>query len=164
MTLGGNHGLLRKGCNMANYNTCIGCTIDKTKCTKRAEIKGAIAGLSVTTIRFKCEERVSLFQPGDRVTTRWFHYNSYEDVDEYEFDGTVIQETYDRKFIVKIDAGQKCIDYFRNDNLIVKVKRTYIQKLDEPSIIICKDCEAGPCVAGDLILTSHNCLRQSQNA
>lgn len=140
---------------MAAYITCFGCSENKDECARRAEIKEAIAGLSATSIKFKCDIRQPYFLTGQRVKVSLPAYGNksenYDDLyDVAEYHGTVIRE---RKkpgsFKVKLDDGLSvCGDYgpmpdaSNSGTGYVAVIAKYITRIDEPCQKVCLDCEA----------------------
>lgn len=137
---------------MAYYKPCKNCAVDTATCPRRAEITKAIAGLSVTVINYQCGDRQALFHAGQRVRLNW---TSWEPADGYHseasavrlvYHGTVIEERRLR-FIVRVDDGPSADDekisardVFKSDNLVIKVKPSDMQALNEPDRQLCAAC------------------------
>ena len=140
--------------HMTYYFPCRNCATDKTACKRRLEVKSALSGLNVTSIKFKCEDRKPMFGAGQRVSFAWKVYQDdcegvqYGEVYETEFVGTVISEANrGLRFIIRVDAVNEYYDFipsevFKNDNLIIKVKPVDMVALDEPNRSFCLGCFA----------------------
>lgn len=160
ITLGGSSGQpcpREKGPNMAYYHPCKNCAVDVVDCERRAELRKAIAGLHVTSIKFKCATREPLFRTGQRVKFYWSHW----DQSDYDgsgvenkliFLGTVVAEE-GSKFIVRVDdidgvsadgayEDMPPRSVFRSDGLVVKVKPCDMGPLNEPDKKMCPNCLA----------------------
>ena len=121
-------------------------------------MRSAISGLSVTSIKFKCEARQPRFTAGQRVRFGWTIYPDDEDSEVYEttFDGTVIREKRGNlRFIVRVDQTGKYYDFepkyvFKSD--VISVRPDHMAALNEPRILFCPECfkytgEEGRCHA-----------------
>lgn len=131
---------------MAYYHPCKNCAVGSNSCSRRADIRNAIAGLHVTSIKFECAKREPLFQPNQRVKFAWSYwepseYGASDNGCKLIFSGTVIAES-GTKFIVRADDefGAPADDdsesmspqiVFRNEDLVVKVKPCDITPLDD---------------------------------
>ena len=138
---------------MAYYKPCKNCAVDKTTCSRRAEIAKAVSGLSVTVVNFRCADRMPMFRNGQRVSFNWTSWESGDG--DYEdhglgliYHGTVIEE-HGLRFIVRIDDASsadaekiEARDTFRSKNLVIKVKPADMRALDEPSRQLCPLCSA----------------------
>lgn len=133
------------------YHPCAGCKVDKDKCNRRSEIRSAIAGLSVTSIKFKCEDRVPLFRSGQRVTFFWTVYSvecDYyaDDPDVTQFNGTIIRETKSPwKYAIRVDQDADDYDFapkdvFKGGGFAVNVRTSDILAIDEPDRKFCPSC------------------------
>lgn len=131
---------------MANYVTCTNCARDKSACVRREEIRAMMAGHSVQSIKFRCDLREPLYKPGQRVSTEWgVSGDDYEMPTRELWPGTVIAETADRRFVVRVDdvasdEGTPARGYFRADRLYVKCPAGRMKLLDEPPRPICTIC------------------------
>ena len=141
---------------MAYYHPCKNCAVDPSECAVRQKIKDQIAGLSVTSIKFKCKERTSRFRQGQRVEFDWSVYSNTQ-ISQDEFDtevtpvkfvGTVIHEKSNKlRFVVRVDRdqeyfGHKPEDVLKNDDLIISVRPDDIKPLDDPDRSFCPSCLA----------------------
>lgn len=135
---------------MAYYKPCKNCAVEKATCARRSALANAVAGLSVTSINFRCSDRSPLFETGQRVSFRW---TSWE-VDDWGnsdslgliYHGTVIQE-HGLRFIVRVDDGPsaddekiEARDTFKNGDLVIKVKPSDMLALDEAPRKLCPSC------------------------
>lgn len=133
---------------MTSYTTCINCAADKQACERRIEIRAAIKGAHITSVKFRCGDRQSMFRTGQRVAVTW----TVGGDNEYELDetwpGTVLRESGTR-FLISIDdvpsdEGTPARDYINNERLFVKVSPSRLRALDEPDRRICKFCQRAP--------------------
>lgn len=135
---------------MANYRTCHNCAHDPNECATRDGIKRAIAGLSVTSIKFRCPDRAPLYRPGDRVSVTW---PVCEDAGHGDYRGEWNLETWPAtvimekggKFIICVDdvdsdEGTSARGYIKNDNLYCKVTAGKLKALKEPRRSVCGLC------------------------
>lgn len=141
---------------MTYYHNCKNCAVDKAKCVRRAELKAALKGLSVTSVKFACPDRKQLFQRGDRVAFSWSHWD-FKRLDDYgeaiedvlSFRATVVREVR-TKFVLRVDqdAVPSTLDdvfyepsaVFKNGGRAIKMMPQKLTLLDEPSRNICADC------------------------
>lgn len=159
---------------MTSYQTCLGCGVDRNSCQIRASIRAGIKGLGLTSIKFNCGDRVSIFQPGERVFVKW-NIPDYDDCDCYGhaswqeniWPATVVQETVDRKFVIKVDdvlsdEDMPAKEWIKNHNLFCKVRRSKLSKLNEPQRPICENClepvDSDGICRSSLCLQIANCL------
>ncbi|MBY0394555.1 MAG: hypothetical protein K2Q27_14970 [Novosphingobium sp.] len=149
---------------MTSYTTCINCAADKQACERRNAVRAAIKGAHITSVKFRCTDRQSMFHPGQRVGITWTAGNGDYELDE-TWPGTVIRESGTRFLIaiddVPSDEGTPARSYIRNERLFVKVSPSRLQLLDEPDRRICKFCERAPatgdaCIDRDTDIWSFN--------
>lgn len=131
---------------MAAYPTCNGCAIDKASCARRNSLRSAVKGLGLTSVRFKCADRVSLYQPGERVSVTWPVLFDDEWTNE-TWPATVIQDAADGKFVIRVDNVDSdyetpASEYMKNASRFAKVSKAKLAKLDEPARNICASCGA----------------------
>lgn len=135
---------------MTHYATCFNCAVDKSACSRRAELQKALAGSHVTSVKFRCPDRQPHFTPGQRVAFDWKVWETDGDEEScihLTFHGTVLQEK-GSKFVVQVDAGKDATleeidasDVFkRNDALITKVRPADMLPLNEPPRSVCLTC------------------------
>ena len=143
-----------------SYRTCHGCQIDKTSCGIRKKLRAAIKGHNVTSIKFRCADRVPAYIPGQRVIVTWQWADEESryygmSANPVSFKATVIDENPNGKFRIYVDSGP-CIHYEDHEltapdclegNGFAKVTVAKLEPLDEPARIICKHCD---CVEGQL--------------
>lgn len=148
---------------MTYYHSCKGCSFSPVECDEREKIRSAIKGLHITSLKFKCANRLPFFLPGDRVSLKWRifeegDYDSYGEaaVDETTayFYATVLSEFSGTRYIVRIDSGP-CYSiegnwdrvdaesvFTRASKLIVKAKTRDMSHTDQPRIAVCQICGA----------------------
>ncbi|MDQ0132627.1 hypothetical protein J2T08_000528 [Neorhizobium galegae] len=135
---------------MTHYSTCTNCAVDKDMCPRRENLRKALKGSAVYSLKFKCPDRLPMFQPGQRVGFDW----SLWDADDYDsselpltFSGTVLRER-GTKFVIQVDSGPdtsgegiQASDVFKkNDALLTKVRPAKMTALDEPARKVCLTC------------------------
>ncbi|WP_298164997.1 hypothetical protein [Novosphingobium sp.] len=150
---------------MTSYSTCINCAADKATCERREQVRAAIKGSGITSVKFKCDKRQSMFHVGQRVAITWEVSTEADYSLDETWPGTVVRENGTR-FVVAVDdvpsdEGTPARDYIRNDRLFVKVSPQRLRALDEPDRPICNFCERAPsvgeaCKDFDRDLWSHN--------
>lgn len=97
---------------MARFSTCIGC-VRKPDCAKLADIKAAVVGLGVTSLKHRCATRDPEFKPGDPVlvkTVPWRNdpepENDYREPPKLWFRGVFVSELKNfNQIIVYIKPG-----------------------------------------------------------
>lgn len=135
-----------------NYRTCYGCKVDKDACPRLKTLRERLSGLHITSVAFKCPERVPHFKTGDRVTVTWpFHEGDGYYTDEIfpvPFAATVVSEKKPGRFRIRVDDGP-CADpeefgYSCPDDLTgnghASVSFTRLEKRDEPAVNVCATC------------------------
>lgn len=132
---------------MTSYITCINCAADKNGCARRAAVRTAIKGAGVTSVKFRCADRQSMFRPGQRVGITWTVGGDGYELDE-TWPATVIAETGTRFLVhiddVESDEGTPARDFINNERLFVKVSPSRLRPLDEPDRTVCKWCQRAP--------------------
>lgn len=98
------------------YRTCVGCQNEKQPCAARDALRAHMKGFGVTSIKWKCKDRVPRIVVGDPVWALT-HDGSNEYDDDGEpfrdyFPGTAIKQV-GAKFVVFIEPGAEGRD---NDN------------------------------------------------
>ena len=132
---------------MAHYAPCLKCKF-KTNCDHRNKIQSAIAGLSVTSIKFKCAGRETVFQPGDRVEVKITISPAEVDwpPESTSFNGTIIREAKGTRYIVRIDDGESIDGEHTspddlNGNGYAKLAASKITSIDERRLTVCPICD-----------------------
>lgn len=134
---------------MTYYRTCTNCAHDRDECATLANVRRAIAGMHITSVKFKCENRAPIFRTGDRVTVTWL-INS--EIDDYypgdwgpeTWPATVVSEV-GSKFVIVVDDvpsshDTPARDYIQSSNLYCKVSASKLARLDEPKRPVCALC------------------------
>lgn len=139
---------------MTYYRTCKNCRFEKSGCQKREEMRTAIKGLGITSIKFRCPDRRAIFDEGQRVKLTWRVFASGDDYDEetiHEFLATVMFEVAGGlRYIVRVDPGVSLDGdcdvsaAFKNKNLIIKARPDSMTAIDEPVRDFCRACFAYP--------------------
>lgn len=148
---------------MAYFHPCHGCAVDKETCARRSEIRSAIAGLSITSVKFKCKDRKPFYHMGQRVSFPWSVCIGQDDDGEgvfrtVNFNGTIVCEaSKPSRFTVRVDQDgegytESPNEVFRNGGDVVNVKTHSLSLLDEPVQNMCANClkyegEDGRCPA-----------------
>lgn len=94
---------------MTYFHTCRACVIDGA-CEVQNELKSAIAGLGIRSLKHHCTQRVDMFKPGAPVLVdTWATYDRGEDDSEPPvrdwFKGHFIQYARDGRPLVYVAAG-----------------------------------------------------------
>ena len=131
---------------MTRYVNCFNCAVETAACPRRAEIRRALSGTHIYSVKFKCDSRQPMFSAGQRVV---FHWTWWDDGDGYpvEFHATVLREV-GSKFVVQVDRGQSSSDdgvmsedvFRKNDQLLIKVRPSHMRALEEPPRRTCQTC------------------------
>ena len=144
---------------MTHYTTATHCAVDQSSCQRRANLREAMKGQHVYSLKFRCNDRRAMFAAGQRVKFDWVMWEQSGDDDEglpLVFNGTVLRER-GTKFVVQVDRdtdasgeGIQAKEVFRkNDQLLVKVKPACMRPLDEPDRSVCLVCYRVEGVAED---------------
>lgn len=88
------------------YRTCFGCVHGSGSCQVRDQVKAQVAGLGVTSLKWKCKWKRLAFNPGDAVFVETIGFEPEGDEDVYvgEYPATVIQAK-GSKLICFIEPG-----------------------------------------------------------
>ena len=137
---------------MGFYKPCRNCARDKDTCEIRNSLRHAIKGHHVTSINFRCDQRLPMFTTGQRVVFSWSHWEpndwGYSDENKLLFTGTVAYEK-GSKFVVRVDdtegvAADEVSEAMPSTSvfksLIIKVRTNDMQAIDEPNKVICLAC------------------------
>lgn len=73
------------------YRSCQGCAFAKAQCEHRDKLRSSLAGLGITSVKWKCGARKPLFTTGDAVWA--FTVSSMTNADRYD-DGEPYRDTY----------------------------------------------------------------------
>lgn len=142
---------------MTYLRTCHNCRFAREDCATRASLRESIAGLGITSAKFKCANRAPTYRTGQRVSVSWPVPS--EDGYAYEYDpeswpATIIGESGPRFKIVvddvASDLGTPAKDYLKNQTLYARVSAGKLKPLDEPSRLVCPACEAVPAIGGEI--------------
>lgn len=132
---------------MTAFRTCTNCVLQYDQCAQRTALKAALAGLSVTSVKFRCSNRKPLFYPGQRVSTTWVVSIDEEwlrEANEEAWPATVIKAAGPR-FVLKVDDvlsdhGTLASEYFKSKSLYIKASVRRMRLLNEPARKVCVDC------------------------
>lgn len=134
---------------MTYYATCLNCAVDTVTCERRATISNALKGQSITSVKFKCHDRLPMFHRGQRVEFYWRYYNEDGSGDEYiaTFVGTIMREKPgNKRFSVRVDPDNEIYDLTPAELLknpeFISVRPDDIRALDEPDRPMCSLCAA----------------------
>lgn len=126
------------------YMTCIGCKLADTDCPFRRKLRDKIAGLGVTSIRWKCDGRVPAFKPGDAVWARTYSSDpdGYEDREDH-FPGHVV-DTMQKRVLVFIpdgSVGSDGVSFVARKNGFCLLPYGRVTERDAPAEKICQHCQ-----------------------
>lgn len=81
---------------MSKYRTCAGCLFEGKPCAERDKMRTRVAGLGITSMKWKCDWRRAAFKPGDPVRVRLITFSDNDDYGNYSYDtadypGTFVQ-------------------------------------------------------------------------
>ena len=133
-----------------SYLTCRNCAVDRSTCERRAHVRAGIRGLGLTSIRFRCDARVPLYRPGQRVEVTWKYYppdwDHYEGYSLETWPATVVHESK-KGFVIAVDDVASDNDlpareYIKNENLYCNVVAGKLKALDEPDRRTCEVCRS----------------------
>lgn len=133
---------------MANYRTCLNCAHAPNECATRDRVKTAIAGLAVTSIKFRCPDRAPVYRPGDRVGVSWVLPDEdggwNREATEETWPATVISEI-GPKFLICVDDTDSDYEtparsWIKSESLYCKVSAGKLSRLDEPRRNVCGLC------------------------
>ena len=134
---------------MAHFSTCLNCAADRSSCARLAEVRNAIRGVNITSIKFKCGDRQPMFRRGQRVSFYWRYYDEDGSGEgcTTEFVGTVMREKPgNRRFSIRVDQDGEHYDLKPHDILksaeFISVRPADMRALDEPDAPMCQLCSA----------------------
>jgi hypothetical protein len=137
---------------MGRYRTCVGCAFEGVACGERDKLRDAIAGLSVTSVKWKCEWRRPKFAPGDPVfvsiVTHWGRDDDGVDHAELAtFPGVYIdQAKAPSKAIVFIAPGTPSVQGetaftpVRDGNGFCRLSQSYLTRREGVPDHVCDVC------------------------
>ena len=143
---------------MTHYKTCTGCAVDRKTCKRLLTVKAAVAGLSITTVGFRCPERVDKNPIGSRVKALVRYSLDGESYAE-DFHGTVVGHRGPR-VLVEMDADAR--EVMTNQNGFGKFSRSMVSPIpDTPLISVCTVCQSASGLGcyGQSGHTPDGCLR-----
>lgn len=133
---------------MTAYRTCRNCISAKVDCSRRSEIAGAIKGVGLTALAFRCTLRRPLYRAGQRVQVTWRYYPpdwEYEEGGSLEtWPATVVSET-SKGFLIAVDDVPSdndlpARDYIKSDSLFCNVVAGKLAPIDGPDRAVCAYC------------------------
>lgn len=96
---------------MTYLHTCVGCFYAADTCDRRDELKAAIKGLGISSVKHRCLGRYNIYKRGDAVKVHTV--NSTEgSIDDHTgivldwFDATVVQQVGGRVVVFVADATE----------------------------------------------------------
>jgi hypothetical protein len=136
---------------MGRYRTCIGCAFEGMACAERDKLRDSLAGLGVTSVKWKCDWRKPRFLPGEPVfvslVTRWGrdeHGDDFASTDT--FPGVFVQQAKaPSKAIVFIAPGALSVHGepftpVRDGNGFCRLSQSYLSRREGVPDHICKYC------------------------
>lgn len=132
------------------YRTCVGCAKQGEPCEARDVLKGRLAGLGVTSIKWRCKDREARFQIGDPV---WA--STVGDQNEVDDDGEPYRDHYPGHIIRDLGStlliyiepgapGRECQDdvpFSPRANGFCKIPLSRLEAREGDRETICKHCE-----------------------
>lgn len=132
---------------MTAFRTCLGCRLASEYCAKRSLLSDQIAGLGLTSIKFRCRHRESLYKPGDLVWARlpydWGDQYYPEGMASDDFPGVVIKEMTGSIRLVYVAQGALSpsgIDFIPKGNGFCKVRVRWLKPRDGEREEVCGYC------------------------
>lgn len=134
---------------MTSYTTCTNCAADKHVCSRRAQVRAAIKGAGITSVKFQCGDRLARFQPGQRVGVCWPVYDDADEMPTQEMWPATVMFEAGSRFVIQVDDvesdhGTPAREYLNNQTLFAKVPPSRLTVLDEPARRICSWCGSAP--------------------
>lgn len=131
---------------MTAYRTCSGCMSQGKPCATKETMRASIKGLGITSVKWKCADRVSRFKIGDAV---WA--NTYSSYGNREDDGAamalfpaIVTDVIGSRAIVYINNGvlSECEDYEfeAKGNGFCGIPFGRLQPRNAAPQSICKEC------------------------
>lgn len=112
-------------------------------------ISALLAFLGVTSVNFKCTDRVSRFRVGQRVEFDWRYFDEDGSGQDYTatFVGTVMREKVgNKRFSIRVDQEGEFYDLTPAEILknpeFTSVRPDDMRALDEPDKPMCPNCAA----------------------
>jgi hypothetical protein len=131
---------------MTFYRTCTGCILDRKPCGPRSEVRKVLAGLGVTSIKWKCRHRMPKVRVGDPVwvLTVDSKDGNYDEATQSEFPGYAVEEK-GAKMVVFIENGAQdrtgCYEFDAGTNRgFCKIPFSRIERREGRPITICRFC------------------------
>jgi hypothetical protein len=130
----------------------------------RADLKLKMKGLHVTSVNFKCKERVPAFSQGERVVVTWplqdeegsYYGGASCDI---EFAATIIKEKKFGRYTLRVDPGESITGEWTADDLNHKGFATAslhrLKPLAEPAKRACTIC----CAVEGITDTNKECWK-----
>ena len=131
---------------MATYRTCSGCLFGKGPCAEREILRRKVAGLGLTSIKWKCAWKRPAFRPGEPVSVR-----AMDRAEDYE-DGTRV-EVVEGYFVSETSATDKVVVYVdpahfsetfdgseMRSNGFMRLSRSYVSRREGVPASFCKEC------------------------
>lgn len=131
------------------YRTCFGCIHGSGSCQIRDEVKAKVAGLGVTSLKWKCKWKRLAFQPGDAVFVETIGYEPDYTADEdayiSKWPATVIQSKGSKLICFiepgTLDDGEVPFEPKSHGNGHVKVPLSRVTRRDAVREHVCDYCK-----------------------
>jgi hypothetical protein len=155
---------------MTYFRPCKNCVRATAACDRRDQVRGAIKGVSITSVAFRCDQRVPIFAVGQRVLVHWIvpdPEGDYRDATEERWPATVVAER-GTKFQIIVDDVPSDYEtpargWIKNESLHAKVTATKLEPLDEPTrkvCGVCEECDLSRCPYADGgVVAQRGCVR-----
>jgi hypothetical protein len=136
------------------YRTCTGCIFGAGYCHAREAVKAQVAGLGVTSLKWKCKWKRLAFNPGDAVFVETIGYQPEGDEDAYisKWPATVIQAKGSKLICFiepgALDDGEVPFEPKAHGNGHVKVPLSRVSPRDAVREHVCDFCKRIARLAG----------------
>ena len=133
---------------MTFYHACTGCELQGMPCDMRENLRSKLAGIGVTSIKWKCALRTPRFKVGQPVWANVYVATEGSEEDgryvKADFPGTVCRLVGSKALVfIKPEARSDCDDYeFQpKGNGFCKIPLSRLKPRDGEAETICPSCE-----------------------
>jgi len=133
------------------FLTCHTCATPAATCPVRAALRENLAGLGITTLRHRCPEYRTAFEPGEAVkvtTLAWFHRDDDDPPPKLAFPGHFIRMDRTKALVFVPEGAEDLngegISFEPNARGYLKVPLARVAHRDAPSVDVtaCRWCSA----------------------
>lgn len=132
---------------MTAYRTCVGCLFGKGPCAERTKLRQSIAGLGLTSVKFRCAWKRPEYRPGEPISISMIDYHdSYDGGSHVAYvDGFFVADTIapSKALVFAIPASvEEAFDgevKLKNSGYM-SLSRSYLEQRAGVPASFCKDC------------------------